>query len=140
LVTPDVPLFSEDDDRFSIDQSTIPGAGVGLFAREPLAQGDRLEVIGALIRADTPADACTAYANRHKFRVGAFLLIPLGYGGLVNYADPPNMKKVVEGQRVYLQALRPIAKGEELFFLYDNGPPPWGDSPKSEIRCQGRPE
>jgi hypothetical protein len=33
------------------------------------------------------------------------------------------MKKVIEGYRVYLQALRPIDRGEELFFKYDNGPP-----------------
>jgi hypothetical protein len=125
VATPDLTIFSEDDRRFSIDESTIPGAGRGLFAEEPLAEGDRLEVIGALIRADRPADACTAYADRHKFRVGEFLLIPLGYGGLVNYSDPPNMRKVIEGHRVYLQALRPIARGEELFFIYDNGPPPW---------------
>jgi hypothetical protein len=35
------------------------------------------------------------------------------------------MKKVIEGHRVYLQALRAIDPGEELFFIYDNGPPPW---------------
>src|SRR4051794_14286714 len=87
-------LFSEDDRRFSINESTIPGAGRGLFAAHPLAEGDRLEVIGPLTRADTPADVCTAYADRHKFRVGELLLVPLGYGGLVNYSDPPNMKKV----------------------------------------------
>ena len=125
VATPEVKLFNEDDHRFSIDQSTIPGAGNGLFAKEPLAEGDWLEVIGALIRADTPSDLCSAYADRHKFRVGELLLIPLGYGGLVNYSDTPNMKKVIEGDRVYLQALRAIERGEELFFVYDNGPPPW---------------
>jgi hypothetical protein len=129
VTTPDVILFSEDDSRFSVGPSTIPGAGRGLFAREPLAQGDRLEVVGALIRADTPADTCSAYADRHKFRVGELLLVPLGYGGLVNYGDPPNMRKVIEGHRVYLQALRPIDAGEELFFVYDNGPPPWKERP-----------
>jgi hypothetical protein len=120
---PDGNLFSEEDPRFVIDGSTIPGAGVGLFAKEPLAEGVRLEVIGALILADSPSDVCTTYANRHKFRVGEYLLVPLGYGGLVNYSDSPNMKKVIEGRRVYLEALRPIDPGEELFFVYDNGPP-----------------
>ena len=70
MATPDVRFFHEDDHRFSIDRSTIPGAGNGLFANEPLAEGDRLEVIGPLIRAETPSDLCTAYADRHKFRVG----------------------------------------------------------------------
>jgi hypothetical protein len=120
---PDDALFDEEDPRFLIDRSTVPGAGVGLFAREPLAEGDRLEVIGPLVRADSPSDVCTTYANRHKFRVRELLLIPLGYGGLVNYSDQPNMKKVIEGNRVYLEAIRPIERGEELFFVYDNGPP-----------------
>jgi hypothetical protein len=121
--SPVVNLFSEDDPRFLIDRSTIPGAGNGLFTKEPLAEGDRLEVLGVLVPADSPSDACTSYANRHKFRVRELLLIPLGYGGIVNYSGSPNMKKVIEGHRVYLQALRPIDRGEELFFKYDNGPP-----------------
>ncbi len=119
----DVHLFVEADPRFFIDRSTIPGAGDGLFAREALAEGDRLEVIGALIAADSCADVCTSYANHYKFRVGAFLLVPLGFGSLVNYSDSPNLTKVVEDHRVFLQASRPIARGEELFFQYDCGPP-----------------
>jgi hypothetical protein len=120
---PDGNLFGEEDPRFVIDRSTIPGAGNGLFTKEPLAEGDRLEAIGVLIKADSPSDACTTYANRYKFRVGELLLMPLGYASLVNYSDSPNMKKVIEENRVYLQALRPIERGEELFFVYDNGPP-----------------
>jgi hypothetical protein len=123
---PDDNLFGEDDPRFAIDRSTIPGAGDGLFAKEPLAAGDRLEVIGVLIEANSISDICTTYANRYKFRVGGLLLIPLGYGSLVNDSDSPNMKKVIEDWRVYLEALRPIERGEELFFVYETRPPELG--------------
>jgi hypothetical protein len=106
------------DRCFHIRTSTIPGAGKGLFARTPMVAGERFQVQGLLVRKDSLADRCTAYADAYKFRVGNDLLIPLGYGGLVNHSLSPNLEKVVEGKRVYLQALRPIKAGEELFFCY----------------------
>lgn len=119
----DILIFNEDDTRFRVDRSKVPGAGHGLFASEALAPGTRLEVIGPLIRADTPSDRCTSYADQYKFRVGDFLLIPLGHAAMVNSSETPNMRKVIEDGRVYLEALRPIESGEELFFSYDCGLP-----------------
>jgi hypothetical protein len=113
-----VMIASEDDDRFIVDVSTLPGAGHGLFARVALDAGDRLEVIGTLVRAGSVSDACTRYADRYKFRVGEFLLIPLGYGGLVNHSHQPNLEKVIEGRSVFLRATRSISPNEELFFDY----------------------
>ena len=83
-----------------------------------MVAGERFQVQGVLVRKDSLADRCTAYADAYKFRVGNDLLIPLGYGGLVNHSLSPNLEKVVEGKKVYLQALRPINVGEELFFCY----------------------
>jgi hypothetical protein len=112
-------MVEETDGRFYIGPSTIPGAGDGLFARVPLRAGDRLAVIGVTIRADSPADLCTRYADEHKYRVGDALLIPIGYGAMVNHSPSPNMAKVVDGGDLYLEALRHIDAGEELFFAYD---------------------
>ncbi len=109
----------ERDDRFYLAASTIPGAGQGVFARVPLAPGDRFEVIGVLVPADSVSDRCSAFADHHKFRVGNEVLIPLGYGGMANHSDQPNLVKVIEGDRVYLVALRPIAAGEELCHCYN---------------------
>src|SRR5687767_9550835 len=106
------------DDRFYIRASTIPGAGRGLFARQPLRIGDRLEVIGCLVAAASIADSCTAYADEHKFRVGDKLLLPFGYGGMVNHSLNGNMEKVIEGERLHLRVTRPVAIDEELFFTY----------------------
>ena len=108
----------ETDKRFYIGESTVPGAGRGLFAKTPIAQGERLEVLGVLIPADSVSDQCTHYTDAYKFRVGDKLLIPTGYGAMVNHSLGPNLEKCIEGGKVYLQALRPISKGEELLFCY----------------------
>lgn len=109
----------ETDDRFALGPSTVFGAGQGVFTRVPLAVGDELEIVGVKIAAHSPSDLCTAFADQHKFRLGGQLLIPLGYGGMVNHSDQPNMIKVIDGDRLVLRALRPIAAGEELFHAYN---------------------
>jgi hypothetical protein len=111
-------LDQPDDPRFAIRESTIPGAGQGLFARVDVPEGTTLDVIGVLVRRESIADRCTHFADCHKFRIGDRLLIPVGYGGLVNHSTSPNLEKVIDGDRVLFRALRPIAAGEELTFRY----------------------
>jgi hypothetical protein len=112
------PLIDETDDRFEVRPSTVRGAGNGIFARIALPAGAIFEVIGVVVRRGSIADVCTHFADHHKFRIGDNLLIPVGFGGLVNHAPMPNLEKVIEGNRVFLRALRAIAAGEELFFRY----------------------
>ena len=114
--------MSEQDSRFVIAASTVPGAGRGLFARVPLAPGDVLRVAGVLVEAGSVADDYTRYADAYKFRVGEQqLLIPVGYAALVNHsAANPNLEKVVAGREVFLRVIRPVAAGEELFFRYSD--------------------
>jgi SET domain len=111
-------IIVENDEQFYVNTSTIPGAGDGLFAKTFLAEGVRLEVLGVLVPAGSVSDVCTRYADCYKFRVGDLLLIPLGFGGMVNHSRNPNLKKAIDGQRVYLRTTRPIHPGEELFFTY----------------------
>lgn len=108
----------ETDNRFYVSQSTIPGAGRGLFVKTSLKKGERLEVLGILVSADSVSDECTHYADPYKFRVGKDLLIPLGFGAMVNHSVDPNLEKVIEADQVYLRALRPIEEGDELLFCY----------------------
>jgi hypothetical protein len=111
--------MDETDQRFTAGPSTIAGAGQGLFAAVPLAPGDALRVVGVRFAADSVADRCTRYADAYKFRVGADLLLPVGYAGLVNHcAQHPNLEKIIEGNEVLLRVTRPVAVGEELFFTY----------------------
>ncbi len=111
-------LVEEAETRVYIAKSSIPRAGKGLFAKTPLAEGDTLEVVGVLVRAGSVEDEATRYADPYKFRAGEHLLIPTGLAAMVNHSTAPNMEKVVEGQRVSLRALRPIAKDDELTFVY----------------------
>jgi hypothetical protein len=112
-------MLHEQDDRFYVRPSAIPGAGDGLFSRVPLRAGERLTVIGVTIRADSPADRCTRYADHYKYRVGDALVIPVGYGAMVNHSTSPNMAKVYDDGGLYLEALRDIDADEELSFAYD---------------------
>lgn len=112
------PFVDEADERFELRPSTIPGAGLGVFARADLPAGSTLEVIGVLIRRESVSDRCTHFADHHKFRLGDKLLIPLGLGGIVNHSTNPNLEKVIDGERIVFRALRPISAGEELFFRY----------------------
>jgi len=113
-----LPFLDETDDRFELRASAIAGAGLGVYARVNLPAQAVLEVIGVLVRRESVADRCTHFADHHKFRVGDRLLIPVGFGGLVNHSANPNLDKVIDGQRVLLRTLRPVAAGEELFFRY----------------------
>lgn len=111
-------FLDDADDRFELRPSTVPAAGLGVFARAALPAGATLEVVGVFVRRESVSDRCTHFADHHKFRVGDRLLIPVGYGGLVNHSRDPNLEKVIDGDRVFLRALRAVAAGEELFFRY----------------------
>jgi len=112
-------LFADEtDDRFELRPSTIPGAGLGVFARVDLPAGATLEVLGVRVKRESLSDHCTHFADHHKFRIGDELLIPLGFGGLVNHSTNPNLDKVIDGVRVSFRANRQIAAGEEVFFRY----------------------
>jgi hypothetical protein len=112
-------VVEEEDDRFYVADSTLLGAGRGLFTKVPLRKGDRLEVVGVIVRRDSASDRCTHFCDHHKFRIGeSGLLIPLGFGGMVNHSPTPNLQKVFEGDRLYLEAVRDLAADEEVFFTY----------------------
>jgi SET domain-containing protein len=113
-------ILDEPDGRFYVAPSTLPGAGRGLFARVPLSAGDRLAVVGVLVRRDSAADRYTAFADEYKFRVGDYLLIPCGVAGMANHSAQPNLEKVVDGDAVYLELLRDVDADEELCFAYSD--------------------
>lgn len=112
-------VVEEKDKRFYIKRSGLRRAGMGLFAKIPLAQGATLKVLGVWIKPGSVSDRCTRYADTHKFHVGRRLLIPLGYAGIVNHSAKPNLEKIIlKNRQICLRTLRPIKKNEELFSTY----------------------
>ena len=112
-------LVNEEDGRFYVAGSTVPGAGKGLFTKVPIQKGERLEVVGVMVRRDSASDRASHFCDHHKFRVGEdLLLIPLGFGAMVNHSLTPNLQKVFAGDRLYLEALRDLPADEEVFFTY----------------------
>ncbi len=112
--------MNEDDPRFCLKKSTIQGAGLGVFTLVPLREGDCLEVIGVRVKPESVADRCSPFADRHKFLRADWLIIPLGYAGMVNHSAQPNMVRCEKGDKLFLQALRDIAADEELFHAYND--------------------
>lgn len=113
-------IFNETDNRFYLADSTVPGAGQGLFSNVILEPGDRIEVLGCLILPDSESDRCTAYADAYKLRFDGKLLIPFGFAGMVNHSEIPNLEKTIDNGKFYFSATRIIKAKEELFIQYSN--------------------
>lgn len=121
------------DPRLEVKRSSLPHpqAGMGLFAAQPWEQGQKWEVRGILVEPFSVADKLTRYTDRCKWRTPAGLLIPLGYGALVNHSDTPNCEKLWDAERqvLYCEATRRIEAGEEWFLKYETLPSTPGDAP-----------
>jgi hypothetical protein len=112
-------LIDETETRFYVADSTAPDGGNGLFTGQAMRKGDRFEVIGVLVRRDSLSDKCTHFCDHHKFRVGEdLLLIPMGIGGMANHSLAPNLRKVFEGERVFLEITEDVPADTEVFFTY----------------------
>jgi SET domain-containing protein len=110
---------------FEVRTSTIHGRGV--FARRPIAAGSRIiEYAGELI-SEREGDA--RYDDRAMERHHTFLMaladgrcIDAAVGGndarLINHSCEPNCEAVEVDGRVWIEAIRPIAGGEELSYDY----------------------
>lgn len=133
--------FEEADDRFYIAESTIKGAGKGLFAKKNIKKGELLMVHGVAMEREKATDRCTAYGNSYKFAAcvtelangkidhGLFTILPLGYAGIVNHTSDMSAMNVqiayprIDGNRefqhqVAYEFLRDVSQGEEILGNY----------------------
>jgi uncharacterized protein len=104
-----------------------PIHGLGAFATRRIRKGARIiEYTGERL---TPAAADARYADDRRepphvllFTVDRRTVIDAGVGGnearYFNHSCAPNCEAVTEQRRVYLEALRTIAAGEELTYDY----------------------
>lgn len=127
--------IEETDHRYDVRPSTVPGAGLGLFAKVPLKKGDCLELVGVYVPVQSITDIATYYAGKYKFAGSDKnppnrYVVPMGYAAFVNHDQERQNVQIVAakgrstknpnaGQIVYL-FLRDISPGEEL--LGDYGP------------------
>ena len=101
--------------------------GLGAFATTPIAAGSRLvEYAGERL---TPAEADARYPDvageRHHtflFAIDDDIVIDAAVNGnearFINHACDPNCDAVIEGQRIWIDAIRDIRIGEELAYDY----------------------
>lgn len=126
-------FVEETDTRFAIKESTIPNAGWGCFAKSLLKKGDWLEIIGVYVATGGIADQCTHYAKRYKFAGSPKMnakIVPMGYGGMVNHSDDPNIqnckleyvsnlnKRSEHAGQVIYRFIRDILPDEEIIGNY----------------------
>jgi hypothetical protein len=110
---------------FRVRRSKIHGTGV--FATAPISKGTRLvEYLGERV---SHAEADRRYEHKAAddnhtflFTVDARTVIDAGVGGndarFLNHSCDPNCEAVQEKRRVFIDAIRDIAAGEELVYDY----------------------
>lgn len=110
---------------FEIRRSSIQGKGG--FATRRIRKGERIgEYVGEII---TQGEADRRYdddaMSRHHtflFAVTQRTVIDAAIGGndtrFINHSCTPNCEAVIEGRRVFIDALRAIPKSAELFYDY----------------------
>ncbi len=109
-----------------VRRSQIQGRGV--FASRDIARGDRIiEYTGARISHDEadaqcPDDEASARHHTFLFAVDDDLVIDGGRGGndarFINHSCDPNCEVAIVRQRVFVDAVRDIASGEEILYDY----------------------
>jgi SET domain-containing protein len=109
----------------TVRRSNVHGSGV--FAARPIRKGTRIiEYTGERV---THAQADSRYEDKDDSDNHTFLfivdrrtVIDAGVDGndarFINHSCDPNCESVIEGQRVFIEAIRSIAPGEELAYDY----------------------
>ncbi|HVX88138.1 MAG TPA: SET domain-containing protein [Gemmatimonadales bacterium] len=114
---------------FALEVRPVPGKGRGVFATRDIAEGETLDDCHVLIIGAEDAERLEETPlGSHYFHWegeedddrwrGA---IALGVASLVNHSPEPNagVWQDYERQRLVLEALRPIAAGEEIVIDYE---------------------
>lgn len=118
---------SRPDVRTLIDVRASTIQGLGVFARRPIAAGSRIiEYTGEVIAAsegDRRYDEATMeHHQTFLFALEDGRCIDAAVGGnearFINHSCAPNCEAVEMGGRIWIEAIRPIAAGEELTYDY----------------------
>lgn len=110
-----------------IEVRTSPIHGQGVFARRTISEGTRVIEYAGEVISEREGDA--RYDDRTMARHHTYLMalddgrcIDAAVGGnearFINHSCEPNCETVEVGGRVWIEAIRPIAAGEELTYDY----------------------
>jgi SET domain-containing protein len=122
------PLIADRPDMIRVRCSRVHGRGV--FARRRIRKGTRIiEYLGDRVshqEADRRYDSKTTDDNHtFLFIVDRGVVIDATGNGnaarFINHGCDPNCESVIEDRRVFIEALRTIAPGEELSYDYQIG-------------------
>jgi len=126
-------LIEETDNRYYVEKSLLPNAGLGVFAKIPLKKGDHMEIIGVQVKVESVEDVCTGYAKAYKFaaKPGTDFtrhVIPMGYAAIVNHGSSEvrncelrenrGSKKNLNASTMIYLFIKDIEPGEELLGNY----------------------
>lgn len=126
---PSAPILSTDEAAAALELRHCPGKGRGVFARQPIRAGQRIERAPVLVIPDAHTDVLEHTVLKDYYFAwgdGTYAL-PLGWSVLYNHSDTPNAatRRNVHEDMIEFVALRDIAPGEEITFRY--ACPPWFD-------------
>lgn len=119
------PLILPLDKPFVVRKSRI--AGRGAFATRDIERGERIaEYLGERVShavADARYDDHAGSAHHtFLFAVNRSVVIDANVDGndtrFINHSCDPNCESEIEARRVFIDAIRDIRKGEELFYDY----------------------
>lgn len=117
------------EDQLTVKTSTLPGAGKGLFTKQPIKKGERIvEYTGNVI---TWKEAQKDVDNGYIFFINNKRVIDAKHdeSSIARYANDArglkrvkgmknNAEYVIEKGRVYIEAIADIPKGAEIFVSY----------------------
>lgn len=114
--------------KVAVRESKIKGAGRGVFATADIKKGEVIEICPILIfREDDTALVMETALQNYVFEYeGTSSMFALGFGSLYNHRKTPNAiyelleheGKTPQDSELYITAIKPIAKNEEVYINY----------------------
>ena len=107
------------DKRLYIDKSRIENAGYGVFTESFIKKDTIIEISKILKVANSNVFQKDNILNDYIFKFDDnHSGVALGYGGLYNHSDNPNIKYTVVEDKIIFQATRDIFTREEICNSY----------------------
>jgi SET domain-containing protein len=96
--------------------------GWGVFCKEKILKGEIIEqCYGIVVHGETAPLKDYAFVLNQKNWQNNDAIIALGYGGIYNHSDEPNMVYIIIGKIIEFTATQDIEIGEEICHNYGKG-------------------